>query len=148
MSYRVITGCKRHADNRVASRESIQRVRIDVRELLRIGYSTSVSGGSHSDLRSGGWHSAVQHTSLQGTDSEAHPLFFVGRQWLALESHLPRQSYEHRADEQAAQYFKLVARSTALDTVPRATGYTRVGHRRVGSEHERREHVSRRDDQR
>lgn len=148
VSYRVATGCQRYADNRVASRESIQCVWIDICELLRVWHSPFVPGGSYPDLRSGGWHSIVQHAALQGTSSEAHPLFLVGGQRIALESHLSRQSYERRADEQTAQYIKLIARSTTLDIVPRTTGYTRDDHRRVGSKYEGREYVSRRNDQR
>lgn len=97
--YRVTTGCQCHADNCMASCESIQCVRVDIRKLLRIWYSASVSGRSHPDLRSSGWHSIVQHAALQSASSEAHPLFLVGGQWLALESHLSRQSHERRANE-------------------------------------------------
>lgn len=145
MSCRITTRRKCHADNRVASRQSIQRIRVNIREFFCIGHFTLVPRGSHPDLRRGGRHPIVQHAAFQGADPEAHPLFFIGRQQFALESRLPRQFDEHRAHKQIAQRFKLAPRPITLNTVPRATGYTRIGHRRAGSEHERREYVSRRD---
>lgn len=148
MSYRITTRRKCYADNRMASCQPIQRLRVNIREFLCIGYFTLVPRGSHTDLRRGGRHSIVQHAAFQGANPEAHPLFFVRKQRLALESRLPRQFDEHRVHKQVAQRSKLAPRPIALNTVPRTTGYTRVGHRRAGSEYERREYVSRRDYQR
>lgn len=148
MSYWIAARRNYHADNRVASRQPIQRVRVNIRELFCIGYFTLVPGWSHSDLRRGGRHSIVQHVAFQGTDPQTHSLFFIGRQRIALESRLSRQFDEHRIHKQVTQRSKLASRPTSLNTVPRTTGYTRVGHRRAGSEHERREYVSRRDYQR
>lgn len=144
MLHWVITRCKCHANNSVASRKSIQRVRIDVCQFFRIGYFAFISRGSHPDMRGSRWHSAVQHVTLQSSDSETHSLLFAGRQRLALESRLLGYSHKRLAHQQIARCSKLVPRTTALDFIPRTTRYTRAGHWRTGSEHERREHVSRR----
>lgn len=145
---RATAGRERHADDRVATRESIQRVRVDVRELLRLGHSALVAGGSHPDLRGRGRHSTVQHVALEGAYPETDPLLLAGGQRLSVEGRLSRQSHERRAHEQIAQHSELTPRSAALDSVLRAARYTRPGHRRAGSEHEGREHVLRRDRQR
>lgn len=86
----IIAGRECHADDRLASREPIQLVRVDVLQLLRIGHPAPVSRGSHPDLRGGGRYPAVQYAAREGADPKADSVLLAGGQRFALEGRLSR----------------------------------------------------------
>ena len=139
----IVTRRERRSDEHVAPRESLQRLRVDLCELLGLGYPAALSRRLDPDLRPGRRDPIVQRAALEGAGPETHPLFLARRQRFPVESHLPGQPDQQRLDEQTAEHLESSARSTAFCPLPWPPGHPRSGYRRAGSEHEGRKHVLR-----
>lgn len=129
----IVTRRERSSDEHLASHESLQRLRVDLCELLGFGYSAALSRRLDPDLWPGRWDPIVQRAALEGAGPETHPLFLARRQRFPMESHLLGQPDQQRLDEQTAEHFESSARSTAFCPLPWAPGHPRSGYRRAGS---------------